>query len=233
MAQATRYNVTYFKVPALADLPRMILDVAGVPYENTFFEYMGNWQTFKGDMTFGRVPRLTIFNPDGSKKELFESFVIEAYLVETLGFLPGSDAFSRAEGLSVASSLKDLDERVAKAGDQPTAEARRAAHEKNIMELIPSFLRYYERFIAARGGPYFFGDKLTVGDLKFYILYLKYRAMYGDKSPIGSGQYPKLAKLAEILDSGRAGDYARNRRFAENHVWNEEEQKWAVNIQAD
>ncbi|EJD43986.1 hypothetical protein AURDEDRAFT_114492 [Auricularia subglabra TFB-10046 SS5] len=232
MAQSTRYEVTYFRVPALGDMPRMILDVAGASYENTFLDFQVNWPAVKEDMVFGRVPRLTIHNADGSKKELFESFVIEAYLAETLSLVPGTDAFSRAECLSVSSSIRDMDDKVSAARDLPTVEERRERHKKNVAEIIPSYIRYYERFVVARGGPYFFGNKLTVADLKLYSIYLKFDAMYGSNNPIKSGQYPKLANLIETLDAGRAGDYARNRRLGGNMVWVEDEQKWTVAVKA-
>ncbi|EJD43996.1 hypothetical protein AURDEDRAFT_167047 [Auricularia subglabra TFB-10046 SS5] len=218
MAQSTRYEVTYFRLPVLGDMPRMILDVAGASYENMFLDYQGSWPALKEDMVFGRVPRLTIYNADGSKKELFESFVIEAYLAETLSLVPGTDAFSRAECLSVSSSIRDMDDKVsAAARDLPTVEERRERHKKHVTETIPSFLRYYERF-------------LTVADLKLYSVYLKFADMFGSENPIKSRQYPKLASLIDTLDAGRAGDYARNRRLGGNLVWVDEEQRWTLAI---
>ncbi|EJD44001.1 hypothetical protein AURDEDRAFT_167052 [Auricularia subglabra TFB-10046 SS5] len=231
MAHSARYEFTYFRLHGLGDLSRLLMDVAEVPYKNKFVDFDDSWTAVKESMTFGKVPRLTVLGSDGTKQELFESSAIEAYLAEALSFVPASDLFSRAECFSVAASIKDLDDKVHATSFLSTVEERRAAHEKNVAELIPSFLRYHERFLAARGGPYFFGSKVTIADLRLYVVYLKFDEIYGATNPFTAqkAQFPRLARLIETLDSGRAGDYARKRRSVGGSFrWLEDELKWAT-----
>ncbi|EJD38410.1 hypothetical protein AURDEDRAFT_116513 [Auricularia subglabra TFB-10046 SS5] len=227
---STRYEVLYFGGPGIVDLSRMMLDVAGAPYENTLTDYAGHWATIKNSMAFGKVPRLTIYYADGTKKELFESSALDAYLAETLGFLPGTDAFSRTECLSVVSSLSDLEEKVRVTSELPTVEARRAAQVRHLAETIPGFLRFHERFAVARSGQYYFGDKLTAADLKLYTVFLKFDEMYAadgtNPFKTHAQEVPKLAKIIESLEAGRAGDYARNRRKVGPYRWFPDRLQW-------
>lgn len=166
-------------------------------------------------------------DPD-ALKEIAESFAIELYLAETFDLFPASDAFARAESLSVLAALHELEENVLYAALRiPTVEARKAAHEKIMRETAPAFLAFQERFVR---GAFYFGDKArpsplrlvaeadvprpqpTVADYKLYQMFLRLGDAYGEANPLRVGQYPKLQKIIAALEAGPAGDYARSRR---------------------
>ncbi|KZV91194.1 hypothetical protein EXIGLDRAFT_770160 [Exidia glandulosa HHB12029] len=207
---ATSYEVHYPTVTGRADLPRMLLEVGGASYRNVFIDY-AEWPVLKETKAFGKVPNLVIVESDGSRKELFETHAIDAYLAEVLDLMPGPSAFERAQAISVLSALYELEDKIFPVLFFPTLEARRTAHEKHIAETIPTYLKYHERFVRR---PYYFGEKVTVADLKLYQMYLWFEEMYRERNPLRTRahEFPKLNRIVEALAAGKAGDYARHRR---------------------
>ncbi|KZV88603.1 hypothetical protein EXIGLDRAFT_722573 [Exidia glandulosa HHB12029] len=220
------YELFYFPSPGLADLQRMMLDVSGASYTNTFVDF-SKWPEVKPTMAFGVVPKLTIHEADGTRKELFESAAIDAYLAEVLDFFPGSSnsPFDRAEALSVRSALCELEEKIRPSLWLPDLDARKAGHATYLAETVPKFLKYQECFVR---GDWYFGDKMTIADLKLYQLYVWYDTMYTDQNPfkVHVSEYPKLNKIIAALDKGKAGDYVRNRRDFGKLPWVAEEWKF-------
>ncbi|KZV79232.1 hypothetical protein EXIGLDRAFT_707417 [Exidia glandulosa HHB12029] len=201
-------------------------ECGGASYKNVFIDY-ADWPTVKDTKSFGKVPNLVIVDEsDGSRKELFEVGAIDAYLAETFDLMPGPTPFDRAEALSVLSALYDLQNKIIPAYFFPTLHERKTAHEKHIAETIPTYLKYHERFV--RGETYYFGDKMTVADLKLYQMYLWFEDIYLEKNPLRThaAAFPKLTRIIDSLAKGKAGDYARNRRDFGRYKWSLEEWKW-------
>ncbi|KZV84951.1 hypothetical protein EXIGLDRAFT_841818 [Exidia glandulosa HHB12029] len=221
------YEVHYFPAPGRADLQRMLLEVGGASYTNAFLEYMTTWPAVKETMAFGMVPKLTVVESDGSRKDLFESSAIEAYLAEALNLMPGPTAFERAEALSVISALAELEDKVRLSLWLPTLDERKAAHATYCTETVPRYLKYQERFVR---GDWYFGNKMTVADLKLYQLYLWYEDMYSSSGQnpfkVLAADFPKLGKIITTLDKGKAGEYARERRDFGKFGWNVEDWKF-------
>ncbi|KZV88604.1 hypothetical protein EXIGLDRAFT_751626 [Exidia glandulosa HHB12029] len=219
------YEFHYFEAASRGDLPRMLLEVGGASYQNVFVDY-AQWPELKKTTAFGLIPKLVIVESGGARKELFETSAINLYLADIFGLLPGDGPFERAETQSVLSSFYDLE---GKLFDQtfflPTLGQRKTAHEKMIVETIPAFLKYQERFVR---GQYYFGDKLTVADLKLYSTYLWYRDMHGARNPFEThaAELPKLNRIIAILAKGKAGDYAQYRRDFGRFFWVAEEWTW-------
>jgi hypothetical protein len=82
--------------------------------------------------------------------------VIEAYLAEVLGLLPGS-AYDRADTLTYYFSLRELGESVGNLSSGKTVEERRAAVDKHKAEGAPGLLKFHESAIK---GPFYKGDKV-------------------------------------------------------------------------
>ncbi|KZV81125.1 hypothetical protein EXIGLDRAFT_755777 [Exidia glandulosa HHB12029] len=223
------YEVHYFPSPGRADLQRMMLDVTGAQYKNVFLYYMTTWPEVKETMPFGMVPKLVVLESDGSRKvrhyELVECVAIETYLAEVLDLVPGTGtAFDRAEALSVLSSLSELEDKLRPSLWLPTLEARKTGHTTYCTETVPKYLKYHERFVS---GDWYFGDKMTVADLKLYQLYLWYEDMYATvgQNPfkVLAADFPKLNKIVTALDKGKAGTYARSRREFGALIWSAEQ----------
>ncbi|KZV92921.1 hypothetical protein EXIGLDRAFT_768538, partial [Exidia glandulosa HHB12029] len=131
----------------------------------------------------------------------------------------------RAETLSVVSAFVDLEDNLFAASLGATPEVRKTAHEKALVESVPAYLRYQERFVR---GTYYFGDKVTYADLKLYQIASKLEEMYGPSSPLKTraADFPKLTKIVESLAAGKAGDYTRNRRIVGIRRWFKDEWTW-------
>jgi len=76
------YEVTYFNVRALGDLPRLLLDISGAKWNDSFVDdevshlhilkpttkpCIQSFITLKPFQRFGKVPRLTIKAEDGTE----------------------------------------------------------------------------------------------------------------------------------------------------------------------
>ena len=57
------YTLHYFPVQGLGELPRLIMEVAGLAYQNT---YPRDWYTEKPTLPFGQLPMLIERQADGS-----------------------------------------------------------------------------------------------------------------------------------------------------------------------
>ncbi|KZV79234.1 hypothetical protein EXIGLDRAFT_782628 [Exidia glandulosa HHB12029] len=88
----------YFPTAGRSDLHRMMIEVGHVrgseAYKNVFVD-MSTWSEVKKTTTFGMLPKLVVVEDDGSRKELFETSAIDAYLAESLGLMLGSTAPKR------------------------------------------------------------------------------------------------------------------------------------------
>ncbi|KZV88600.1 hypothetical protein EXIGLDRAFT_751623 [Exidia glandulosa HHB12029] len=208
------YEIHYFESASRADLPRMMLEVAGAPYKNVFIDF-ATWGEVKDTMAFGKVPKLVVIDDsDGSRKELFETNAIVTYLAEVLDLVPGDGgAFARAKAASITSNLCDLEDKLRRTYGLPSVEERHKAHEKHIAETIPTYLKYHERLASVKGD-FYFGDKVTVADLKLYQMYCLFDDMYAARNPFKThaGEFQNLNRIIDTLAAGPAGEYARNRR---------------------
>ncbi|KZV84950.1 hypothetical protein EXIGLDRAFT_753559 [Exidia glandulosa HHB12029] len=214
------YEVHYFSYPGRGDLLRMLLEVGGASYTNVFFDWGKTWPAAKETMAFGVMPKLAVVESDGSRKDLFESYAIVGYLAESLDLMPGPSAFERAEALSILSALSELEDKVRPSLWLRTLDERKAGHATYCTETVPKYLKYQERFVR---GDWYFGDKLTVADLKLYQLYLWYEDMYSsyNQNPfkVLAADFPKLNKIIATLEKGKAGEYARERRNFGKDRW--------------
>ncbi|KZV81127.1 hypothetical protein EXIGLDRAFT_844892 [Exidia glandulosa HHB12029] len=218
------YEVHYFESAGRADLPRMMLDVAGAPYKNVFIDF-AKWSEVKDTMAFGKVPKLVVSESDGSRKELFETNAIVNYLAEVLGLAPDGGAFARAKAASITSNLCDLEDKLRRTYGLPSVEERHKAHEKHIAETIPTYLKYHERLVE---GDFYFGDKVTVADLKLHQMYCLFDDMYAARNPFKThaAEFTNLNRIIATLAAGPAGEYARNRRDFGRLKWVAERWEW-------
>jgi len=222
----TTYEVVYFSFWGRADVVRMMLDVAGAPYENKLLAFDQEWFMMKDQQRFGHLPKLVIHNEDGTTNEIWESVAIENYLAEVLGYYPdGADLLVKADLQSIRAALLELRDTVRQTMILPK-ELRADEHKRHIAETIPTYLKYHERLIK---GPYYYGDKITLVDLTLYHIYLRYVEMYGDENPVTEAAFPKVYNLIKTAEAGKPGDFARNRRhFTEpmEVCWNHTEFKF-------
>jgi len=222
------YEVTYWSIAARADLIRCMLHVAGAQYKNTFVTDEG-WLDVKPNQRYGHLPKLTVHFDDGTRKTLWESTAIEAYLAEVLDLVPSQDPLSRAECAAHRASLKELRETIwSNIGLMSTLplEARITAHQTYRDTIIGDALVFHEGVIRR---PYYFGERISWADLALYLIVVLVKEIYGTESPATAVRFPKIMKLVETCEAGSPGHYLKAYRTFEGSpklFWSETECKY-------
>jgi len=220
------YELHYWPFFGRCDVIRMILELTGANFKNVIITPQ-TWGAHKKEQRFGHIPKFVIKSPDGKIKELWEAPLIETYLADIFDLFPSqetrTDPFLRADFLSYHSSLTEVTDKmtfqnrvVAKVED------RRTLHDENQKEAFPNHLANHEKLVK---GPYYFGDKLTLVDLKLASLYLALKEIYGfEKNPINPTTTPKLFNVCKLIlrENTRIVDYKENRRDFGAMAWNPE-----------
>jgi len=65
---AETFELMYFHLRMVGDVPRYLLDIGGATYKNVFLTDDDEFWPIKEDNLFGKLPRLTIKAADGSEK---------------------------------------------------------------------------------------------------------------------------------------------------------------------
>ncbi|KAF8382852.1 hypothetical protein PRIPAC_71994, partial [Pristionchus pacificus] len=100
-ANMPEYKLYYFNMRGVAEVPRQLLALAGVPFEDIRIA-KDDWPEFKNKMPFGHIPVLSV---DG--KMLPQSFAISRYIAREHG-LAGSSTFEAAWVDALADQGKDF-----------------------------------------------------------------------------------------------------------------------------
>ncbi|KAH7090062.1 hypothetical protein BKA62DRAFT_776720 [Auriculariales sp. MPI-PUGE-AT-0066] len=233
MAETT-YEILYWPAwRAYADVARLILELGCADYTNDFIIFAESYK-IKPFQRFGKTPRLTIKEEDGSVKYIWESRAINEYLAAKLGFLPHGDEYARADVMSYVHSLNELAEAMNFIGIIPNLDDRRSYWTKLHDATIPDALEYHERAVA---GPFYGGTSLTLPDIVLYALVQRMRSMFSDADGwfFNASKTPKLAALVESCDKGTMGGVVRGWASARNPGWasfrfDAESMSWTIDI---
>jgi glutathione S-transferase len=191
-------TLTYFSSRGRAELIRLVCAAAGVAYQEKKLgvyhpvDKTPDFEALKatGTLPFDMVPLWE--EPDGFR--LAESDAIVRHVARTHG-LYGRDAreaarcdmiFSGADGLRV-----DLRRLVS------VAPTERAALREELRErIVPRWLGYFERMLAANGGDFIVGNAMTYADVALFLAFENLR----DNGFGGTyAACPKLAAHAERI----------------------------------
>lgn len=162
-AAAAKYKVAYFPAAARAEAIRMLLEEAGLPWENQFVDQI--WPEYKAKETFfGQVPILTA--PDGFK--LAQSLAILSYIAEISG-LHGKDAKERALCEMIVAGTADLRELSYKALYAP-ADTKEKYMKEFKEDKLPVWLGYMNKLVKKNGDSHFVGHRFLYPDLVVFDL---------------------------------------------------------------
>ncbi|KAI8994437.1 glutathione S-transferase, partial [Gaertneriomyces semiglobifer] len=204
------YSVFYWKVPALADCIRLLLELGGATYENTH-PTVGDWPQEKETTPYGHVPVLTETRSDGTKFVLAESHAIERYLAKTFlyhGSTPHETATIEQHHESWIECLDAMRVGVFKL---PT-DKRPAAIKKFMEDFVPRFLKRHERMLEKKSkAGYYVSDKLTLPDLYAWVM-TQFFLDFSDGS-FDWSEYPNIKAVVDhVAAHPRVKDYVENRR---------------------
>jgi glutathione S-transferase len=183
------YKLTYFDGRGRAEIIRLILVTADVPFTDNriTFEEFGK---LKPTLPFGQLP---VFEFDN--KVLCQSFTIARFLARKYG-LAGKTDFEQAQAEMVADCIDDSLRPIVvfvRFEQDPVKKAE--LKKKYIEEQLPAFLKHLEAMLVANkgGNGFFVGDALTWADLA--LVAAQGRLELGPGLPTPFTDYPKLNAL--------------------------------------
>jgi len=159
-------SLTYFNVPARAELTRLIFEDHGVAYQ---YNAVKDWASDKqklsaeGLIPFGQVP----LYQEGDF-HLVQSHAITRYVAKKYGYV-GSNAHEEAQIDSIHEAIVELQGgfiKVKYAPDEDTKEAEL----KTFVKGLPATLAAFEGFLKKNNGGkgFLVGDKISYADLSLY-----------------------------------------------------------------
>jgi len=186
MAEA--YKLTYFNIKALAEPIRFIFAHAGVEYEDNRIE-RENWPAVKENYPWGQLPVLQV-----GDKTLCQSNTIARYLAKKYNLI-GDDDWEAAKMDELADALTDFRGEWRKHFTEQD-ETKKAELKKNFDEnVVPKYLSKFDAQIAANGGQYLVGKRVSWIDLQL----AHFLEFFEAQSPALLENFANLKKLKETV----------------------------------
>jgi glutathione S-transferase len=187
-----RLILTYFDFDgSRGETARLVMHVGGVAFEDRRIARQ-DWAALRDTMPFQQLPVLEV---DG--KVIAQSNTINRYLGKLAGLYPKDD-WQAALVDEVMDAVEDITTRIGNT-IRLEGEAKKSAREALAAGPIPRFLEQLEARLKAGGGEWFVEKRMTVADLKCYILvrWLKSGVIDDVPADIVDRHAPLLAKHLE------------------------------------
>ena len=158
-----KLKLTYFDFDGGRGEPaRLVLHMAGIAFEDQRIAGK-DWPSFRDSTPFLAMPTLEV---DG--KVVSQSNSINRYVGKLSGLYPKDDwqAFLCDEVMDAA---EDISTQIAQTIDLP-ADAKKKAREELTAGPLTRYLEQFQARLKAAGGEYFADKRLTVADLKVFML---------------------------------------------------------------
>jgi prostaglandin-H2 D-isomerase / glutathione transferase len=202
----TKLKLTYFDFHGGRGEPaRLALWIGGIPFEDDRVKPV-EWESRKAQTPFGALPVLEV---DG--QAVAESNAINRYVGKLTDLYP-SDPWQAALCDEVMGAVEDIGSKIGATLFLP--EEQKKAQRKELVEgPIPFYLTRLERRLETHGGRYFAADRLSVADLKVFVLIRHLKSGVLDHIPadLPGRVAPKLVEHYERVknDSRVKAYYAR------------------------
>jgi len=158
-----KLKLTYFDFDGGRGEPaRLALHIAGMAFEDQRIAGK-DWPEFRDKTPFLAMPTLEV---DG--KVVSQSNSINRYVGKLTGLYPKDD-WQAVLCDEVMDAAEDISARIAQTIDLP-AEAKKKAREELAVGHITRYLEQFQARLKAAGGVYFADGRLTVADLKVFML---------------------------------------------------------------
>jgi glutathione S-transferase len=206
----TKLKLTYFDFDGGRGEPaRLALHIGSIPFEDQRISPK-DWPQFRDRTSFQALPTLEI---DG--KTVTQSNSINRYAGKLAGLYPKDD-FQALLCDEVMDAAEDIGTRIASTMDLP-ADAKKKAREELATGRITRYLEQLQARLTVAGGEYFADKRLTVADLKVYILVRWLRSGALDHIPkdLVESVAPLMAKHFErIARHPKVAEYYERRKAA-------------------
>lgn len=187
-------KLTYFDFDGGRGEPaRLALHIGGIPFENRRVGFK-DWEALRDTMPFRALPVLEV---DG--RPVAQSNAINRYVGKLAGLYPQDDLQALLCD-EVMDAVEDMDFQIGSTiGMGP--EEKKKAREALVAGPLPRYLEQFQARLVAAGGEYFADRRLTVADLKVWMLVRWLRSGMLDDIPkdLVDRLAPQLVKHAERL----------------------------------
>lgn len=195
-----KYKLTYFDFSgSRGEECRLALHLSGEAFEDDRLP-RDSWATRKPTTPYGAVPVLTV----EGMGELGQSNAILSFVGRAHGLLP-SDPWQAARHEAVMCAVEDFRTQLnATPGRIADPEQKRIAREEFASGYLRTWASAVERQIDA-GGPFFGGARISVADLKLFIIMRSIKDGGIDHVPATAfDDHPRLSRLYEAVASHAA-----------------------------
>ncbi|MGH8482589.1 MAG: glutathione S-transferase [Nevskiaceae bacterium] len=205
-----KLKLTYFDFDGGRGEPaRLALHVGGVAFEDHRIPGP-EWPKHRDQMPFRAMPVLEV---DG--KVITQSNTINRYVGKLAGLYPKDD-WQAALCDEIADATEDISSRISSTIAMP-ADLKKKTREALAADALPRHLETLQGRLQAAGGEYFADRRLTVADLKVFMLVRWLRAGVLDHIPkdIVERSAPQLVKHFErVAGNARIAEYYKSRKKA-------------------
>jgi len=184
----------YFNVRARAELLRLIMSDASIPFQDIRFT-SDEWQKqYKGVSPLGQAPWIEFKSADGKQHSLAQTGAIVRFLAKVAN-LYGSNPWEAARCDMIHEAILDIVQKIYPIFRAQTPDEKEAKTKTFANEELPPWVNALEKQLSSNndGKGFFVGDNLTFADLAAYNMFSFLASMV----PGWATNAPKLAALVE------------------------------------
>ncbi|EFX82688.1 prostaglandin D2 synthase-like protein [Daphnia pulex] len=160
------YKLIYSNARGRADLARLILHCAGVPFEDIHCGH-SDWPSIKQDTSFRQVPILEV---DGVHLESHQSNAVARYLARQHG-LAGQNQWEETRADMIVDCMCYLHAGMCPITREKNMEKQQELFDEINQEMIQPHAEVIEQLLINNGSGYLVGNALTWADLAYYAYF--------------------------------------------------------------
>ena len=189
-----KLKLTYFDFSGgRAEPARLALHIGGIPFEDKRFAF-GDFAEVRKTTPLDQVPTLHV-----NDVQVTQSDAITRYAGKLAGLYP-EDALQALFCDEVMGALEDINTKIV-ATFGMTGDALKHARETLAADVLPRYLRWLQNQLEAHGGEFFADHRLTVADLKVFVMLRWFSSGKLDHIPadLVEAVAPKLAAFVDRI----------------------------------
>ena len=189
-----KLKLTYFDFSGgRAEPARLALHIGGIPFEDKRFAF-GDFAEIRKTTPLNQVPTLHV-----NDVQVTQSDAITRYAGKLAGLYPEDDLQALFCD-EVMGALEDINTKIG-ATFGMTGDALKHARETLAADVLPRYLRWLQNQLEAHGGEFFADHRLTVADLKVFVMLRWFSSGKLDHIPadLMEAVAPKLAAFVDRI----------------------------------
>ena len=189
-----KLKLTYFDFSGgRAEPARLALHLGGIPFEDHRFAF-GDFAEVRKTTPLDQVPTLHV-----NDVQVTQSDAITRYAGKLAGLYP-EDALQALFCDEVMGALEDINTKIV-ATFGMTGDALKHARETLAADVLPRYLRWLQNQLEAHGGEFFADHRLTIADLKVFVMLRWFSSGKLDHIPadLVEAVAPKLAAFVDRI----------------------------------